>query len=407
MAENTWIEEGLAIYRQTQTSRVWWVRMRICKQEVRLSLKVQDKAEAYKKALKLKGSYELAAEQGMELNILKTRLSVVIEKVIANITGAQNKSDNTKVIVRVLNSISEGYGKTDTSKIDNQFLIDYYNAISFNDTLLTNTNFAWRLIIEYLADYKLNDKNLRIPKKVETKQKKRRDHFEKTEKELILSSIDSFIEASGNYKTRQIRHVLKAVIHFMLLSGVRPGEEIFGIRLEDITVSKVAYDYEVLVNITKGKTEKRLGREIRVSSDILPIFEELCELKFGVGLNEARKRYKRRHLFFVQYEGKPETKPALNDPFSKLIGYVQSISDVEIKDNHNFTPYSLRHTYITEKLLNSKAKISEIALHCGTSVEMIEGTYQHILSRMVHDNLESDRLTDEERAMKEYRIYSS
>ncbi len=380
--------------------------MRICKQEVRQSLKVQDKAEAYKKALKLKGSYELATEQGMELNILKTRLSVVIEKVIANITGAQNKSDNTKVIVRVLNSISAKYGKADTSKIDNQFLIDYYNTISFNDTLLTNTNFAWRLIIEYLNDHKLNDKNLRTPKKVETKQKKRYDHFEKTEKGLILSSLDSFIETSRNYKTRQIRQVLKSVINFMLFSGVRPGEEVYGIRLEDITVSKESFKYEVLVNITKGKTEKRLGREIRVSSDILPVFEELCELKFGVGLEEARKRYKRRHLFYVQFKGEVEKKPELTRPFSRLIEYAQSINEVEIKDNHNFSLYSLRHTFITEKLLHSKAKISEIALHCGTSVEMIEGSYQHILSRMVHDNLESDRLTEKERAAREYRIYS-
>lgn len=72
---------------------------------------------------------------------------------------------------------------------------------------------------------------------------------------------------------------------------------------------------------------------------------------------------------------------------SKPKSLSRKFSDILAKLNLNKSPYgertlySLRHSYITWNL-KSKADIASLAKQCGTSIEMIDRTYSHLLPTM-------------------------
>ena len=51
------------------------------------------------------------------------------------------------------------------------------------------------------------------------------------------------------------------------------------------------------------------------------------------------------------------------------------------------TLYSLRHSFITWELIAQKVTIDVLARQCGTSIEMIERHYSHVIPRMFSQQL--------------------
>lgn len=59
-------------------------------------------------------------------------------------------------------------------------------------------------------------------------------------------------------------------------------------------------------------------------------------------------------------------------------------------------PYSMRHSYITFRLLRGKVLVQDLARNCGNSVEEIEEHYDHVLNEQKADELTGDFAIDAE-----------
>ncbi len=64
-------------------------------------------------------------------------------------------------------------------------------------------------------------------------------------------------------------------------------------------------------------------------------------------------------------------------------------------DGKNRTLYSLRHTYATERL-KAGVQVYWLAEHMGTSVDVIQNYYGHVMSRMRADHLTQRRPGEEQ-----------
>ena len=56
-------------------------------------------------------------------------------------------------------------------------------------------------------------------------------------------------------------------------------------------------------------------------------------------------------------------------------------ANIEKKRKKQLVPYSLRHFFIT-KLIQDGGSFEQAAMHCGTSVKIVQNTYLHINEKM-------------------------
>lgn len=66
------------------------------------------------------------------------------------------------------------------------------------------------------------------------------------------------------------------------------------------------------------------------------------------------------------------------------------------------TLYSLRHSFITWELVSKKVTIDVLARQCGTSIEMIERHYSHVIPRMFSQQLSGVVLPDKKEIEKKW-----
>ena len=76
----------------------------------------------------------------------------------------------------------------------------------------------------------------------------------------------------------------------------------------------------------------------------------------------------------------PISQRALLYHFGKII----ELADIPDRLNRDIVPYSFRHYFITQKLVNGLSH-RQVADMCGTSITQIEKTYYHINDDMMFD----------------------
>ncbi|RTR40279.1 site-specific integrase [Shewanella canadensis] len=196
----------------------------------------------------------------------------------------------------------------------------------------------------------------------------RRAAFSKEEYEKTYDAIILLEENSRKEKTRQIRELLLDYMEFAVHTGIRPGTEMESLTWGDIHMETDEHHVVFYVTVTKGKTTKHTGtREIVCRDEIFSCIEEL------------RERF-------------PDRKPSdklfrlADDSTTKELGkaFDKALVDVGLKQSaHGVrTLYSLRHTYITWQLMSGDVSMEVLAKQCGTSLQMIEQHYSHVIPKM-------------------------
>ncbi|MGE6648472.1 tyrosine-type recombinase/integrase [Shewanella colwelliana] len=196
----------------------------------------------------------------------------------------------------------------------------------------------------------------------------RRAAFSKEEYEKTYDAIIKLEDNSRKEKTRQIRELLLDYMEFAVHTGIRPGTEMESLTWGDIHMETDEHNVVFYVTVTKGKTTKHTGtREIVCRDEIFSCIEEL------------RERFPDRKpsdKLFRLADG--STTKELGKAFDKAlvdVGLKQSAHGVR-------TLYSLRHTYITWQLMSGEVSMEILAKQCGTSLQMIEQHYSHVVPKM-------------------------
>jgi site-specific recombinase XerC len=172
---------------------------------------------------------------------------------------------------------------------------------------------------------------------------------------------------------------LHDLIAFLLQSFVRPlGSELYCIRHNDVTVSDDPPGLTLVIR--DGKT----GHRVSVT---MPEAVETYQ--------RARQRYPwakgEDYLFLPQYRNRTTGAQIIQRQFRALLARTALQRDVHTGKPH--TIYSLRHTAICKRLVDSGGKVNifTLAKNAGTSVDQIERFYaRHLpLSKELWANLQS------------------
>ena len=139
----------------------------------------------------------------------------------------------------------------------------------------------------------------------------------------------------------------------------------------------------IKIKVRAETSKVRQSREFMVRDN--GYFAELRKLVTPL---YERRSVKHCPVFSVDGE-KAITERGLLYHFAKLMELAE-IADFE---NRNIVPYSFRHYFITQKLVNGLSH-RQVADMCGTSITQIERTYYHINIDMMRDAAMADHNMD-------------
>lgn len=171
---------------------------------------------------------------------------------------------------------------------------------------------------------------------------------------------DDKVEVRGVPVTAEIRDLIIFVVH----SFVRPTTtELFALQHRDVSVAGDE-PRRLLLNVRNGKTGWRMSNTLEAA---VSVFERIRRRNPAWQAPDF--------LFFPSYQNRTTAGRIAARQFKAVMDKAGIESDPSIGEK--FSLYSLRHTAICMRLVNSKGKVNifNLAKNAGTSVEQIERFY--------------------------------
>lgn len=194
------------------------------------------------------------------------------------------------------------------------------------------------------------------------RKKEARPSFQKDEIPELLKLLDHRIKESPTSITKYKRELLLYYVTILYLTGMRTGTEAMNLQWEDIDMSKGYITIHKGKNISSGSSE---GRTIPVGVEVIETLRLVQNLT-----------KKNTSFVWVMFDGKLAT--GFSEMFGKLLdGTPLRVAQSGKYKGRNRSLYSLRHSFITERLLEGE-RDAVIMEYCDTSKEMIESYYQDI-----------------------------
>lgn len=213
----------------------------------------------------------------------------------------------------------------------------------------------------------------------------RRPSFTEQEWSAIVASMENW-EADGAQKSiSRDRYVAKRYFQFLAYTGVRVGEARV-LSWGDLR-PLMRDNGDLVVATVRGKTGHR---DVVAPKEIGKIFNQMYKLHRAelekLHPTEPKKwKPNRDRLFFCHPNGSPI------QTFKRSFYSLLEFADVPIKRHGKpRTIYSLRHVYATDRLYASVSPYT-LAKTMGTSVQMLERFYGHIITILAADEITQKR----------------
>lgn len=391
------VSDDLYLYQQTN-SRRWYARFKIDNQWIAKATGEGDLNKAIVKSIEMRAEYRFMVSNKIPVHtskLAKRGLFVTLAKKVIKQMEEDLKSNIGKVIYKdyigALNKYHiPFFDKTPIVDIDQQMLVRFdawrikeLGRIPSKSTILTHNAVMNRVYEEAVLQKLLLVTHVPVLKNTGVTGV-RRASFEKEEYKALLTAAKRWVKEGKKRSTRDIRQLLVYYIQVAVMTGLRPGKEIDRLTWNDVHTREIKDKKYTTLTVRKGKTTKYTGtREVVCKDEIVPLI---------AALRRWRKDYKQDDLIFVLPDGKVTKELARN---FKLLLRNQKM---EAGSRGVRSLYSLRHSYITWSLEDG-TDIQVIATQCGTSTEMIERHYSHVVPAMFAEELsgrkpESDSLSN-------------
>ena len=199
--------------------------------------------------------------------------------------------------------------------------------------------------------------------------KKLDNYFTSTYLPKNNEDIDAFWARNPKLNSSHLygRHMLVAFMRIGVYSGLRP-QELLALKWEMVSYYKFNGEDHIKIRLPRIKTKARTN-----------ICMPQC-IRFLEDLKKHSKFTGEGDFVFNTKYGKKAPSPR-----NKLIRVLSRLDMLTDRLGNAFKPYSTRHTYVTARILYSPATIDAIAGNIGTSKEMIEKHYDHVLAEQQTD----------------------
>ena len=206
---------------------------------------------------------------------------------------------------------------------------------------------------------------------------KNRSHTKTLWSELSAKQMENGIIGINKHQLRQ-RKLLLEYILIMGNSGMRTMEAA-NLKWKDIDdfTARSGKEFPRLSVYGKGKRRQLVANP---------------SVKRYLGrIKDRQEKYSQEHNF--EFNGYDEH--VFSDEYGTQIksfrnGFNALLIEANLRTNtlgEKRSPYSLRHTYATFRIMYGHVDVYELAINMGTSVEMIERYYGHVRNEDIADNL--------------------
>jgi integrase len=221
----------------------------------------------------------------------------------------------------------------------------------------------------------------------------RRAAFTPAEYEKVQNHLFKMEENSRKLVTKHIRELTQDYAEFVINTGMRPGTELDNLTWGDLHIERHDDKATFFISVRKGKTTLHTGTR-----------EVVCKLALQQTIWRLTQRFPKRKAtdkIFRLADGSEtnEIGRTFNNALKEL--------GLDESPQGKRTLYSLRHSFITWELIAQKVTIDVLARQCGTSIEMIERHYSHVIPRMFSQQLSGVVLPDKKEIEKKWELQES
>ncbi len=278
----------------------------------------------------------------------------------------QYKDGNIKICE---NHLIPFYRKTPLDQITedmmNNFISEKFRENNYSNVTLRHFQTTMRKVLEFGRRKGYLNELPHIPKPPLTINS--RSDFSKEEWRRLYEFMREWIKHPNSRISRQ-RFYTQQYILILGNSGIRCGTELRSLKWSDISTTKDILGDERVVVSVKGKTDRR---DVVCNVGIERYFKRLWDFR----TKELGSPPNKSECVLVNPNGKPIM--SYKGSFNSLLDKVGLSLDDE---GNRRTPYSIRHTYITMRLMEG-VNVYQLSSNVGTSVEMIESYYGHLRNR--------------------------
>lgn len=368
------IIDGLFIFTQPNSKR-WYARFKVGKKHVTFSTGESDlevaKIKATDEYYRRRAEHQLGIKAGVQK--FEEIANSVIQDLELDIANGKSAKTNA-VYIGILKNYHIPYfsGKRiDTIEQKDMDAFSKWRKDKFGGELSKSSLQNHNAVLSKVYDKALRSAQItkyHIPAfDTDGKRQERRAAFTWEEFRKISDYIDEAMQHTKNKTSRMLLELLYDYIDFVAATGMRPGTEVENVKWKDISFKLVDGVPEITVAVTKGKTTLYTGtRQVVVRSDFVANLENL--------VSRFPNRQAEDYVFRLADGSEPKS---LSRKFSDILKELNLKNDAYGER----TLYSLRHSYITWNLKN-KSDIAALAKQCGTSIEMIDRNYSHLLPSM-------------------------
>ena len=229
----------------------------------------------------------------------------------------------------------------------------------------------------------------KIGDKLITQQK--RDYFTMGEYSTLSKTISRLASEHAEFRGNRITLEYKYLANFMINSFIRPSD----LR---VLKHKHVVRREEINNKTRVKTEwltlrhpatKTTALEVQTMPSAVEYYDGLRQLRreeLAAGLTSSAFIDPDDYVFMPQFENRETAMVTLG----RIFGYIIEQSGLDKKTGKRFTLYSLRHTAIMYRLMNSEVDSIGLAKNARTSQAVIERFYgAHLTTEQARRKLHS------------------
>lgn len=379
LENRTFLNGAIYLYRRKSSKQGKWdIRLKVHghKGYIIRSSGTADEHEAYDRAYDL--YLDCVAKQRAGRRLDSKRIAAGLDDFLTA-HEQLNKPEDFKTVLSIARMLKDFVGKDRFDQLDTAYIMRMLDHVAANgrkgsasqNTYRRNTTRIKTIVKWWVA----NDYLPTMPQMpVYQAEQNRRPHFSNADWEKVVAAMPEFAEAEG-VATKRDRFMLIHWVMVLYHTGLRMGEA-RGLRWEDIRAIADPDNpgvIHVALNVS-GKTGKRTT--VASSGEVRRNFAAILELRREDLHNPASDIYLHNDipassLVFCHPDG-----TAIGSFKKSFLALLKMAGVTHSPDGRIRTPYSLRHTYATERL-NAGVQEYHLAKNMGTSVAMLEKHYGH------------------------------